>query len=305
MLGFTCSVCNSSEVAQMLACSHGCGAMMHLKCFPTHPTIMGSVSCDSCKSKAPGGAQANVLKRIADLTNLVLSQYQEISELRRDLGEVREELTTCKNKLNVLEGGLRTNRSEGPGLFEFGARAVPASRGPNNKPASVPSIESTLSTKQRSISYLGVLKRKRLDDLPSKRTEVIVGSASANDCIVPVVKRVVTKRVFVSRVAPSFSSEDLYKAVKPKMQSSLSVSKLHTAYPHYASFCLSVDSEADEKTLLAHTFWTSGTIIKPFFGRLVPEKVHSRFGDSIDMPPSGSPVVADPNSDTASPPMES
>jgi len=257
----------------------------------------------------PSGAQANVLKRIADLTNLVLSQSQELSEVRRDLNEAREDLAVCKSKLQVLEAGVKPNK--GPGLFEFGARTGSALSATKNKPDAAPSSVSAVSSNERMLSYSGVLKRKRLDDISTKRTEkrteVVVGSASVNDCVVPVVRKVVTKRVFISRVAPDFTSEDLYKAVKPKVQSSLSVVRLHTAYPSYASFCLSVDSEADEKILLAPTFWTSGTIIKPFFGRLAPEKIQSKFGDPVCMvpSPSGSPVVPDPNSEITSQHMES
>jgi len=53
----------------------------------------------------------------------------------------------------------------------------------------------------------------------------------------------------------------------------------------YSSFCLLVEEE-DEKTVLSAQFWAVGTVIKPFFGRIFNERIHSKF----DGQPNDSPV---------------
>ena len=133
--------------------------------------------------------------------------------------------------------------------------------------------------------------RSRSTSTKRKRTaltnrECAFGTGDVNELTVPVVKRIVRKRVFISRIAPDFSAEAMYKAVKPKIKHSLSVVRLKTLHSSYSSFCLYVEEE-DEKTVLAPPFWASGTIIKSFQGRLLDEKIDSRF----DCVTAESPVV--------------
>ena len=96
-------------------------------------------------------------------------------------------------------------------------------------------------------------------------------------------KKVFKKRIFISRIAPGFTAQALYAAVKPKLQSSLSVIRLRTLHESYSSFCLLVN-DVDEKTLLSAQFWADGTIIKPFFGRLLEEKIDSRYDGQGSIP---------------------
>jgi len=139
----------------------------------------------------------------------------------------------------------------------------------------------------------GSAKRKRTAE--RETVPIIVGTGSDGDTSVPVVKKVFKKRVFVSRVAPDYTAEALYKAVKPKLSSSLGVVRMHTLHPTYSSFCLFVDEE-DEKVVLSPSFWASGTLIKPFLGRLPEEKIHSRWDGNVPSPSIVQvPVIAAPN----------
>ena len=86
----------------------------------------------------------------------------------------------------------------------------------------------------------------------------------------------------------------MYSAVRPKIKHSLSVIRLKTLHSSYSSFCLYVEEE-DEKLVLSPQFWAMGTIIKSFLGRLLDERIDSRF----DSPKTQSPVTASSVSENA------
>jgi len=210
----------------------------------------------------------------AGLVGAIEKQSKDIIELKADLCLARKEIAE-----------LKSGRSP-TGVFEFGghsSRSVLSASRPSAATACSPTTLAppTIVVDGRSRSRSGSAKRKRT---PFTNREFVLGTAEVNEVSVPVVKRIVKKRIFISRIAPGFSAEAMYKAVKPKVKRSLSVVKLKTLHSSYSSFCLYVEEE-DEKTVLSPQFWGSGTIIKSFLGRLPDEKIDSRFdGPEVHSP---------------------
>jgi len=208
-----------------------------------------------------------LLKRVAELTDVVLTQSQEVTLIKTELAECRSEIAALK---------VNKDRTD---MFKFGGGVGStfsgACQAPTRLLGGVSATPGPLFDDKESRGGSRSVKRKRqADDRPG----VIVGSASVSEGIIPAVKRVFKKRVFVSRVAPEVSAETLHKAIRPKLKAPLSVVRLHTQHASYSSFCLFVEDE-DEATVLAPSLWASGTLIKSFFGRLDAEKIHSRYDE--------------------------
>jgi len=191
-----------------------------------------------------------VLGRIADLMNIILSQ-------RVDIFEIKSELSHCKSELSSARQEIAELKAERPqtSVFEFGGHK---SRSPNSgskqssatigSPATLapPAIVVNGRSRSRSTSA----KRKRSSFF---NRECALGTADVTENCVPVVQRVNKKRVFISRIAPNFSAEAMFKAVKPKIKRTLSVVRLKTLHSSYSSFCLYVEEE-DEKTVPSPQF---------------------------------------------------
>jgi len=288
-----------------LCCAGGCGTLAHLSCLPDSSQAKQSFLCPACTAKPIGGANAAVLRRISDLTNIILSQSYEIFSLKKEFMEQKSELIETKKEVLALRSAIKSTKP-----FVFGAQntgsAFSASSGSSAggggpMTLAVPSINIDSAGRSRSNS----VKRKRTGT-ENKDRPVVIGSAEGPS-VVTVVKKIVKKKVFISRVAPDFSAEAMFHAVKPRLKSSLSVVRLHTVHSSYSSFCLFVD-EVDEETVLAAQFWASGTVIKPFFGRVFDERIHSRFDEPIAKSPLPNPVapvpLVDPNDPTKDSSME-
>jgi len=252
----------------------GCGSFVHLSCAQDLVPTGKPYKCPDCGVKNPDKSKGPLLMRIAELMNVVLCQNREIAQIKADL-------SACKNELSVTRAEISSLKNEQPArMFEFGGHN---SRSANSahKPASAVSaagspnaliVPSVVVSRDRSSS-----KRRRLDH--SSR-EVTLGTGEVNETSVPVVKKVLKKRIFISRISPDFSAEAMYQAIKPKLKSSLSVIRLNTLHSSYSSFCLFVDEE-DEKTVLSPQFWAKGTVIKSYLGRLPDERIHSRFEPTV------------------------
>jgi len=272
----------------MIACAHGCGSLMHIKCLPTYSSPNASISCENCKTKPPGGAQAMILKRIADLANIVLAQNNQLNvelgavreELRKCKTELNEELQWCKNELREAKSKILTlSPTPQTSAFNFGAKTGSTFSGPSSEgtgPFRIPAASAFVDNPPRSRS--NSVKRKRIE-VGRENKQPLIGTGDSSAVMIPVIKKVVKKRVFVSRIAPNFTPADLHRALRPRLSSSLSVSRLHTTHDSYSSFCLFV-TETDEKVVLNSDFWPPGTVIKPYFGRLSPDRIHSTFNEA-------------------------
>ena len=67
----------------MITCSNGCGGLVHIRCT-TVQLISDAYICADCSSNPPALSSTLVLKRVIDLTNLVLEQRSELAALREE-----------------------------------------------------------------------------------------------------------------------------------------------------------------------------------------------------------------------------
>ena len=74
-------MCDSGGSGPMIACAHGSGALMHIKCLPTYSSQNACIPCENRNTKPPGGAQAMILKRTAFLANNVFGQCPQKNQL--------------------------------------------------------------------------------------------------------------------------------------------------------------------------------------------------------------------------------
>lgn len=110
-----------------------------------------------------------------------------------------------------------------------------------------------------SISYVAA-RRQRSKSRSSGSGHAIVGSQpikAGSIITVPVVK---TDKIFLSRVAPSYSARDIWLALQKLVRMPLKVHRLQTKYNHYASFILVCDPQ-DTSVLLDPGNWSSGALI--------------------------------------------
>lgn len=73
--------------------------------------------------------------------------------------------------------------------------------------------------------------------------------------------------MFISRLSPTASVAMVTAHVKKISQKVVSVHRLKTPRPTYASFVVKVQ-QADEASISSPSAWRAGTLIKPFLGRL-------------------------------------
>lgn len=219
-----------------------------------------------------------MLKRIAELTNIVLKQSLELSSVRSELAECKKDLQSVKKDLADLSSDRQPrgvfNFSAGNQRSAFSVGMLSATTAVSKQDTAVNKTpahgEGQLRGRSRS------QKRQRSESRPANRAVIGIGSGGTG--LVPAIEKKLKKRVFVSRIAPNVAASDLYKAIRPIVKSSLAVWRLHTKHDSYSSFCLFVD-ESDAEAVLDRTVWSAGTVIKAYFGRLPPEQIHSKFGD--------------------------
>ena len=228
-----------------------------------------------------------VLRRVAELTNIVLAQGQALSELRtvvttsastspslpeftelrsmiaettRTTTESVDAMTRLETKVDKLDANVTATSAHG---MSFGLPTDDRRRASSGDRLTVPSLSGLRS---------GSLKRMRSDDPAQSR--LIIGTATDETNDVPVVAKTERSRIFISRIAPEFTAEAMFNSICPRIKGPPSVTRLTTNHSSYSSFVLHVPLE-DENILLSPSSWKAGTLIKTYRGRLHRDQIHS------------------------------
>ena len=81
------------------------------------------------------------------------------------------------------------------------------------------------------------------------------------------------KRIFVSRLAPSTSEQNIKEFLSNELKIDVNCIKLKTKHESYASFCIEANEEHYE-ALVSPDLWDAGVLLFPFFGRPTPANKH-------------------------------
>lgn len=288
-----CAVCNLISDDQFTCCSLGCGYFVHIKCQSNQDS--SSLVCPSCTAKAPSGAQAIVLKRLAELTNIVLTQSSENQTLRSELSSCKTLLTRALADISLLKTMHRKP-------LDLRSRSVSASSsrhqmllGASNVSSGNNGTSSSYKQTENSNARSNSLQLKRLsgellNDFPENsrtrrgsvelsglgiqaatpvRHQATVGTGGDEIPFSSVPPR--SAQIFISRVSADTAVSVIYNYVSKISKKVISVHKLKTR-PAYSSFVIKVARE-DEAVLSDPQVWRSGMLIKPFFGHLKEDMV--------------------------------
>lgn len=222
----------------------------------------------------PPTAHQTVLKRVAELTNIVLAQSQTITELKDIVIASKEASNEITKSLSELRAQQAASNVMNQRRFsrEFPTGSSLAHSRDSSDLLGIPH----LGARARS----GSLKRRREEN--DEASEFIIGTSSSAEFAIPVAPKSERSRVFVSRVSANFTAEQLHSSIRPRLTMPLSVVRMATTHAQCASFVLNVH-ETDACTLLNPAFWSTGTLVRTFRGRLHRSQVHSTFGDVGDV----------------------
>jgi len=74
------------------------------------------------------------------------------------------------------------------------------------------------------------------------------------------------KRVFVSRLDPNTTEQDIVSEIKQNCGLGIKAKRLNTRFDTYSSFCIEADKDS-YATLMSADTWGEGVLILPFFGK--------------------------------------
>lgn len=223
------------------------------------------------------------------LTSIKQSQYTNSRVLAQNKS-FAQSLLSQQNVINATSGagagtiGINGTCSTSATRSGNGVREIPGiSVGGSNETGGVNSSDEPWTTVQ--------YKKPRTS---SSRPAPKIGAKPAgqdNNSTVAMVRprepRERTRALFVSRFAPTVTTEDIKRIVESSVTlSRLKVSKIRTRRQDlYASFHVEV-LDSDFEKIDTENVWPDGCLMKPFWGRLLPEIVIS------DVPISG--IVPEP-----------
>lgn len=279
------------------ACSSGCGLIAHLSCFPPGGEGASELkpACPQCLRNAPLANSSVVLARMADITNLCLLQSSLIVELSKELRATQSDLKSTKEQVLLL--GKLVSTQAGKELFGSRNRMVnPA--GPGSLPSPVPTVNSNVDGGTYASAVRLRKRRNGVDsdsqpDTPTKKSRnnksdicVGVGSVVGGESLdIPSVKKVIKKRIFVSRIDPSIELSKFATSVRTVTSKQISVIKMksRSSTPHnrFSSFVIFAEDD-DEGKLMDPNTWADGTMFKSFVGYLHPDQMESRFDTDVD-----------------------
>ena len=78
-------------------------------------------------------------------------------------------------------------------------------------------------------------------------------------------------RIFVSRLDPQLTGDDLREFVRDLTGTVCEITKLKTRFPTYASFVITCSKE-HETLLMDPDEWEEGIIIRPFYGKVMKDR---------------------------------
>lgn len=266
-------------------CSGGCGLIAHNSCFPADSDEINSARssmCPNCIRKAPSANSTIVLARLFDLTNLCLRQTELISSLTSDLASTKEQLSLL-GKLVAAKVGRELSDSQN---LPFGPNQSSRPRtlsGPSSTPVVNNAGTAQFDRKRRDVAAVDTPNKKFRSS--SSRILVGVGSSDTSSSLkIPSVKKVVRRRIFVSRIDPSVELPVFATAVRGITKMPISVIKLKSnsvsAQRRFSSFVVYAD-ECDHEVLISPSTWSEGTLFKNFSGYLYPDQMDSRFDSDV------------------------
>ena len=154
MVPFTCEICNGQASDRLICCSLGCGSFVHIKCLEKP----GDYVCSNCSIKAPDSrCKTTVLSRISELMNIILSQSQDIADLKAELSACKSELTVTRKEIVDLKSKIPAGS-----VFEFGGHSSRSAVSVPKK-ASAPGISSSTLTPP-AVVIMAVPARIRLNE---------------------------------------------------------------------------------------------------------------------------------------------
>lgn len=305
---FKCGICllssNGSDVPNghhpaLRACASGCGIIGHPSCFPTDLTSDEPCStfvCSTCSKRAPPANSGVVLARLAEITNFCIYQSTLIVGLANDLKTTSQELMHTKELVNdigrLFMSKFGSNKTEL--VSELNSSSKSRSRDRTQSVQSFSSIvdanggyRSSSATKRKDSAIF-----EKENETPNKKQRpnnskmhLGVGSSeNSSALIIPSVKKVIKKRIFVSRIAPQVELSVFATSVRTIASLPISVvmmkSKSSTTHNKFSSFVIYAD-ESDYSTLMNPTTWSDGIMFKSFVGYLHPEQMDTRFDTDV------------------------
>lgn len=224
-------------------------------------------------------------KHFAEILTLMKSLFGEIRTLRADNAELKRELRGLKDAISSKPSTMvnsnfsnhEINRSNketrgSPNLAERNRQLeshTTDKSGPVNAGHSVMSPPSKSAQSEvnpavdDSDGFIPVVNKKR-----KSRTVPPLHGSMKSDALKVAKRKPGNKELFVSRLDPTTSTQDLEKFVLTSFNlKSLKCTKLKTKYVSYASFHLLIDSE-DFNKIHHEDLWPEGVLVKPFLGRL-------------------------------------
>lgn len=123
----------------------------------------------------------------------------------------------------------------------------------------------------------------------NSRANVIFGTKAVTGGDIPTVEVVKTSKIFVSRICPGFSAENMWSNIQPKLSHPLTVHRMKTKYDNYSSFIL-VIREEDSAILLNPNSWAQGTLILQYDKPLPRHRIDSTYRPVV----TGNPFIGSP-----------
>lgn len=282
-----CSVCALPGDAKFLHfCQGMCGKLVHLACLPPSRANCHLGVCVKCRpavdkaytqpSKLHNG---DLMNRVLYLTHLVTILVEESQSTKQAISGLSDRFT-CFNFAQQLSRGTNSD---------------------NQRPR-LDSVASMDSTRKQTANGRSSSKRPRLNDgqdsWPVRRTDGdgndreipatsrrprrphTVGTGSAAVAVPVAAPPERPAQVFISRVAAGVSAATILDHARTLSRNVIAVVKLKTP-EYYSSFVIKVIKE-DEPLVSALTGWRSGTLIKPFLGRVFQDRI----AESAPSPPA-------------------
>lgn len=104
-----------------------------------------------------------------------------------------------------------------------------------------------------------------------ERKPILYGSGSSKNLKVAL-KEPRKKAVFVSRLAPEVSVQELFQYIDNEIVKPIKITKLKTKYESYSSFHVEIEEEKFDE-MFNDKHWPEGCLVCPFYGKLRNEQI--------------------------------
>ena len=220
---------------------------------------LNNIPCVELKN-VDGAALVCRQDKLQMMVEQLLQEQKDMKVLIQNMRTV----VTNQNGSDITAGQNHVQESFDPVVNQAGPAGNPVEE-PSPTQVSYASVvrrpPGTLSPQATAGSSGGPAVKVRRKKPPPK-----VGSkAGTNLRAVPQVKKM---RVFVSRLCPESTCTGVKQYVAEMLEDEVTVVRLNTRFPSYASYMVTCDISHKEK-ILCGAEWENGVIIRPFYGKLV------------------------------------